>query len=100
MDDKVIPLDIQQSVIEPIHVDEHLLPKRKKQKFGRRSGEPELKDPEERIFQQYLEEMQRPIRQGDVAKIINHITKHIEEKVVEPRIKKLEALMEQLIEKL
>ena len=96
MDEKVIPLDIQQSEIEPIHVEEHLLPKRNKQKFGVRSGEPELEDPEERMFQQYLEEMQKPIRQGDVAKII----KHIEEKVLEPRIKKLESLMEQLIEKL
>ncbi len=34
MSEKVIPLDIQQSVVEPIQVDKDLLPDRKKQHFG------------------------------------------------------------------
>jgi hypothetical protein len=85
-----------ESEVKPIEVDPDKLPDRPKQAFSGMVRDPEQISREEREFQSYMEEMTRPVRQGDVAKII----KHIEDKIIEPRIAKLENLMRELIDKL
>jgi hypothetical protein len=82
--------------VKPIEIDPELLPKRPTQAFSGMVRDPEQVSREEREFQNYMREMTRPVRQGDVAKII----KHIEDNIIEPRIQKLESLMRELIEKL
>ncbi|MGD9381433.1 MAG: hypothetical protein PVI03_03230 [Candidatus Thorarchaeota archaeon] len=85
-----------ESEVKPIEVDPDKLPNRPTQAFSGMVRDPEQVSAEEREFQMYMREMTRPVRQGDVAKII----KHIEDNIIEPRIAKLENLMRELLEKL
>ena len=96
MSEKLPQIIPDESEVKPIEVDPELLPDRPKQAFSGMVRDPEQLSREEREFQSYMEEMTRPVRQGDVAKII----KHIEQNIIEPRIAKLENLMRELIEKL
>ena len=96
MSDKLPQIIPDENEVKPIEIDPDKLPERPKQAFSGMVRDPELVSAEEREFQNYMEEMSRPVRQGDVAKLF----KHIEEKIVEPRVKELRDLMQELVDKL